>query len=75
MTSYWLISKKNLGFEQSCVHSGVAHIPFQVHSRSGVYIVYSIPWSGMYATTCTPFHGVSVSGHTPDTFQCLNFPA
>ena len=29
----------------------------------------------MDAATCTPFHGVSVSGHTPGTLQHLNFPS
>ena len=38
-------------------------------------MIHSIPWSGMHAATCTPFHGVSVSGHTPGTLQHLNFPS
>ena len=29
----------------------------------------------MHAATCTPFHGVGVSGHTPGTLQHLNFPS
>ena len=47
-------------------------IPLWVHFWS---VTHSIPWSGMDAATCTPFHGVSVSGHTPGTLQHLNFPS
>ncbi len=53
----------DLCVRQSWVYSGVALIPFQVYSRSGVDPDCSTPWSRIYAARLIPFHwsrGVSI---------------
>ena len=49
------VRNRNTG-KQSCVYSGVALIPFQVYSRSGVDPDCSTPWSRIYAARLIPFH-------------------
>ena len=43
-------------YNQSWVYSGIALIPFQVYSRSGVDPDCSTPWSRTYAARLIPFH-------------------
>ena len=58
---------------QSWVYSGVALIPFQVYSRSGVDLDCSTPWSRIYAARLIPFHWSRGVSFYSGLLQCLNF--
>ena len=58
---------------QSWVYSGVALIPFQVYSRSGVDPLCSTPWSRTYAARLIPFHWSRGVSFYSGLLQRLNF--
>ena len=58
---------------QSWVYSGVALIPFQVYSRSGVDPDCSTPWSRIYAARLIPFHWSRGVSFYSGLLQSLNF--
>ena len=60
-------------FNQSWVYSGVALIPFQVYSRSGVDPDCSTPWSRIYAARLIPFHWSRGVSFYSGLLQSLNF--
>ena len=59
--------------KQSWVYSGVALIPFQVYSRSGVDPDCSTPWSRIYAARLIPFHWSRGVSFYSGLLQSLNF--
>merc|ERR1711963_78158 len=78
----WSMSCYNMDFptesysitlKQSWVYSGVALIPFQVYSRSGVDPDCSSPWSRIYAARLIPFHWSRGVSFYSGLLQCLNF--
>ena len=74
--SFWAKTEffKILGiWVQSWVYFGVALIPFQVYSRSGVDTDCSTPWSRIYAARLIPFHWSKGVSFYSGLLHSLNF--